>query len=175
MEKKNKRVKINVGGEVHEPFASTLRNIPDSPLAWILDDDYKKALDYETENGELFFDRHPAMFAQVLDYFQTGKLHYPRNVCGPMFEEELRFWGIEEQQMECCCWHDYTRHRITQEHLKIFSPHQRETLTSVLDVELGQSNEGADQNERTHKWDVTKQRMWQLLDQPVSSSAAKVI
>lgn len=32
-------------------------------------------------------------FAQVLNYYRTGKLHYPTDVCGPLFEEELEFWG----------------------------------------------------------------------------------
>ena len=26
------------------------------------------------------------MFAQILNYYRTGKLHYPTDVCGPLFE-----------------------------------------------------------------------------------------
>ena len=40
-----------------------------------------------------------------------GKLHCPMDICGPMFEEELTFWGIDERQIEPCCWSNYTRHR----------------------------------------------------------------
>ncbi len=171
---KAKRIKINVGGEVHETHAATLLNIPDSPLAWIMNDNYKKALDHDAENGEIFFDRHPGIFEQVLDYFQTGKLHSPRNVCGPMFQEELRFWGIEEQQMECCCWHDYTRHRETQEDLKIFDSKRRDTTSSeIADAELGRSQGNGDLN-RLSKGRLMKMRMWKFLDEPASSSASKV-
>ena len=44
-------------------------------------------------NNEFFFDRHPGVFAYVLNYYRTGKLHCPADVCGPLFEEELSFWG----------------------------------------------------------------------------------
>ena len=162
-----KKVRINVGGQIHEPFVSTLRNIPDSPLALILKDNCKEQLDYDEERNELFFDRHPGVFSQVLDYFQTGKLHHPQGICGPMFEEELKFWGIEEQQMETCCWHTYTLHRVTQDHLKVFKTQEEEENQNARnDIELGQS-ENIPRNS-------TKYRVWLLLDQPSSSTAAKV-
>lgn len=40
-----------------------------------------------------------------------GKLHYPTNVCGPLFEDELEFWGLDANQVEPCCWMTYTQHR----------------------------------------------------------------
>ena len=164
----NKKVRINVGGQIHEAFVSTLKNIPDSPLAMIWTDNCKEQLDYDRETNELFFDRHPEVFSQVLDYFQTGKLHHPRSLCGPMFEEELKFWGIEEQQMETCCWHTYTHHRVTQDHLKIFKTKDKEEDRNVNnDVEIGQDKDSS-------QWNTTKYRVWMLLDQPTSSTAAKV-
>ena len=45
---------------------------------------------------------------------RTGKLHYPTHVCGPLFEEELEFWGLDSNQVEPCCWMTYTVHRDTQ-------------------------------------------------------------
>lgn len=41
--------------------------------------------------------------------FRTGKLHYPTDVCGPLFEEELEFWGLDANQVEPCCWMTYTQ------------------------------------------------------------------
>lgn len=40
---------------------------------------------------------------------RTGKLHYPTDVCGPLFEEELEFWGLDANQVEPCCWMTYTQ------------------------------------------------------------------
>lgn len=40
---------------------------------------------------------------------RTGKLHYPTDVCGPLFEEELAFWGLDSNQVEPCCWMTYTQ------------------------------------------------------------------
>lgn len=31
-------------------------------------------------------------------YSRTGKLHYPTDVCGPLYEEELEFWGLDSNQ-----------------------------------------------------------------------------
>lgn len=42
---------------------------------------------------------------------RTGKLHYPTDVCGPLFEEELEFWGLDSNQVEPCCWMTYTQVR----------------------------------------------------------------
>lgn len=50
----------------------------------------------------------------LLGCFRTGKLHYPTNVCGPLFEEELEFWGLDSNQVEPCCWSTYSIHRDTQ-------------------------------------------------------------
>jgi hypothetical protein len=38
------------------------------------------------------------VFAQILNYYRTGKLHYPTDVCGPLFEEELEYWGLDTNQ-----------------------------------------------------------------------------
>lgn len=118
------RVIINVGGNRHETYLSTLRVVPDSRLAWIGENTSKQA-EYDPETNELFFDRHPGVFSNILNYYRTGKLHCPGDVCGPLFEEELAFWGIEELQMEPCCWSNYTQHREAQATLKAFEGLQK--------------------------------------------------
>ena len=51
----------------------------------------------------------------LFGYFnRTGKLHYPTDVCGPLFEEELEFWGLDSNQVEPCCWMTYTSVRFPQ-------------------------------------------------------------
>ena len=38
-----------------------------------------------------------------LHYQPSGKLHYPTDVCGPLYEEELEYWGLDTNQVELCC------------------------------------------------------------------------
>ncbi len=114
------RILINVGGVKHETYRATLKIIPDTRLAWIAANKSSNFEGFDPAKNEYFFDRHPGVFAQILNYYRTGKLHSPSDVCGPMFEEELQFWGIDEKQMEPCCWAKYTEHRDAQENLRVF-------------------------------------------------------
>ena len=50
-------------------------------------------------SDSILLSRHPAVFAEVLNYYRTGKLHYPNSVCGPLFEEELEYWGLDSNMV----------------------------------------------------------------------------
>lgn len=73
----------------------TLKKIPATRLSRLTE----ALANYDHVLNEYFFDRHPGVFAQILNYYRTGKLHYPTNVCGPLFEEELEFWGLDANQV----------------------------------------------------------------------------
>ncbi|KHJ45545.1 K+ channel tetramerization domain protein [Trichuris suis] len=60
---------------------------------------------------EVFPRRIQPTMRLFLQFFVCGKLHYPTNVCGPLFEAELEFWGLDANQVEPCCWMTYTQHR----------------------------------------------------------------
>ncbi|KAL3842512.1 hypothetical protein ACJMK2_020516 [Sinanodonta woodiana] len=107
------RIVINVGGARYETYKTTLKNIPDTRLSWLTNTTGSNS-DYDPVTGEYFFDRHPGVFNMILNYYRTGKLHAPTDVCGPLFEEELAFWGIDEKQIEPCCWSNYRAHRDAQ-------------------------------------------------------------
>uniref|UniRef100_A0A8C3CGQ0 Potassium voltage-gated channel subfamily C member 3 n=1 Tax=Cairina moschata TaxID=8855 RepID=A0A8C3CGQ0_CAIMO len=114
------KVVINVGGVRHETYRSTLQTLPGTRLAGLAEPGAASRFDYDAAAGEFFFDRHPAVFAYVLNYYRTGKLHCPADVCGPLFEEELAFWGIDETDVEACCWMNYRQHRDAEEALDSF-------------------------------------------------------
>ena len=118
--KRKDKVIINVGGKRHLTYRSTLRNIPDTRLSWLADGSAIHSADYDRETGEFYFDRHPTVFSHILNYYRTGKLHVPYDVCGPLYEEELQFWGIDDSQVESCCWISYRQHRDAQDTLKDF-------------------------------------------------------
>lgn len=89
------RIILNVGGFRFETYRTTLKKIPATRLSRLTE----ALANYDPVLNEFFFDRHPGVFAQILNYYRTGKLHYPTNVCGPLFEEELEFWGLDANQV----------------------------------------------------------------------------
>ena len=108
------RIVLNVGGIRFETYKTTLKKIPATRLSRLTE----ALVNYDPVLNEYFFDRHPGVFSQILNYYRTGKLHYPSHVCGPLFEEELEFWGLDSNQVEPCCWMTYTVHRDTQVSIK---------------------------------------------------------
>nr|XP_033774497.1 potassium voltage-gated channel subfamily C member 4 isoform X2 [Geotrypetes seraphini] len=144
------RVVLNVGGSRHETYRSTLRALPGTRLA--------RLAEPQPCPAELFFDRHPGLFAFVLNYYRTGKLHCPADLCGPLFEEELAFWGLDETDVEPCCWLSYRQHRHAEEVLRRFQTPQGAPLRPG--------------REPPRSW---QQRAWALFDDPYSSRAARSV
>ncbi|XP_064139882.1 potassium voltage-gated channel subfamily C member 2 isoform X4 [Loxodonta africana] len=138
--------------------------------------------DHPVGGREFFFDRHPGVFAYVLNYYRTGKLHCPADVCGPLFEEELAFWGIDETDVEPCCWMTYRQHRDAEEALDIFEtpdliggdPGDDEDLAAKrLGIEDAAGLGGPDGT--AGRWRRLQPRMWALFEDPYSSRAARFI
>ncbi|XP_030675816.1 potassium voltage-gated channel subfamily C member 2 isoform X4 [Nomascus leucogenys] len=141
-----------------------------------------RASDHPGSGREFFFDRHPGVFAYVLNYYRTGKLHCPADVCGPLFEEELAFWGIDETDVEPCCWMTYRQHRDAEEALDIFEtpdliggdPGDDEDLAAKrLGIEDAAGLGGPDG--KSGRWRRLQPRMWALFEDPYSSRAARFI
>lgn len=166
------RVVLNVGGIRHETYKSTLKKIPATRLSRLTE----ALANYDPILNEYFFDRHPGVFAQVLNYYRTGKLHYPSDVCGPLFEEELEFWGLDANQVEPCCWMTYTQHRDTQETLAVLDRLDLDT-DKPSDEEIARKFGFEEDyfNGTLSWWQDMKPKIWSLFDEPYSSNAAKVI
>ncbi|XP_066261831.1 potassium voltage-gated channel protein Shaw-like isoform X1 [Euwallacea similis] len=166
------RVVLNVGGIRHETYKATLKKIPATRLSRLTE----ALANYDPVLNEYFFDRHPGVFAQVLNYYRTGKLHYPSDVCGPLFEEELEFWGLDANQVEPCCWMTYTQHRDTQETLAVLDRLDLDT-EKPSDEEIARKFGFEDDYFKgtLSWWQLMKPKLWSLFDEPYSSTAAKVI
>ncbi|CAF0885174.1 unnamed protein product [Brachionus calyciflorus] len=173
MDSDNKIV-LNIGGQRFETNRTTLKKIPATRLSRLTE----ALANYDRLLNEYFFDRHPGVFSQILNYYRTGKLHYPNNVCGPLFEAELEFWGLDSNQVEPCCWKTYTKHRDTEETL--------ETLERLCSEEEKTSKEdlaimfGFDEDSRYHNnnlpWYLKiKPIIWQMFHEPNSSRASKTL
>lgn len=170
------KIIINVGGTRHETYKSTLRTLPGTRLAWLAETGAQESSDSDAappSATEFFFDRHPGIFAYVLNYYRTGKLHCPADVCGPLFEEELAFWGIDETDVEPCCWMTYRQHRDAEEALDIFEPPEPDDTDD--DREIPRRFGIEDCPDRSKGCcEVWQPKIWALFDDPYSSRAARV-
>ncbi|CAF0896082.1 unnamed protein product [Adineta steineri] len=177
------RVILNVGGIRHETYKATLKKIPATRLSRLTE----ALSNYDAVLNEYYFDRHPGVFAQILNYYRTGKLHYPTDVCGPLFETELEYWGLDANQVEPCCWMTYTTHRDTQDVLVGLDrldldaePITEEEIPHKFgwdyDPTIRHKNMSLQEYMKTLPWFKRIQpRIWQLFEEPYSSSAAKAI
>ncbi|XP_035273884.1 potassium voltage-gated channel subfamily C member 1a isoform X3 [Anguilla anguilla] len=184
----NDRIVINVGGTRHQTYRSTLRTLPGTRLAWLAEPDAHGHFDYDPKIDEFFFDRHPGVFAHILNYYRTGKLHCPADVCGPLYEEELAFWGIDETDVEPCCWMTYRQHREAEEALDSFGGGALDMGNEEADGDgMGDSGDGDEELEMTKRlalgdsldaksaglWRRWQRRVWALFEDPYSSKYAR--
>merc|ERR1712179_122784 len=164
------RIILNVGGFRFETYRTTLKKIPATRLSRLTE----ALANYDPVLNEYFFDRHPGVFAQILNYYRTGKLHYPTDVCGPLFEEELEYWGLDSNQVEPCCWMTYTRHRETKDTLAILDKLDPEKPSDEAVAKLFGYEEEYHKGNLTW-WMKMKPKIWSLFDEPHSSVPARVL
>ncbi|XP_039227790.1 potassium voltage-gated channel protein Shaw isoform X4 [Drosophila yakuba] len=166
------RIILNVGGIRYETYKATLKKIPATRLSRLTE----ALANYDPVLNEYFFDRHPGVFTQILNYYRTGKLHYPTDVCGPLFEEELEFWGLDSNQVEPCCWSTYSIHRDTQNTLAILDKLdiENEKPTEEQIARLFGFEEALSNGE-LNCWQRIKPKIWAMFDEPSSSTGAKIV
>lgn len=66
------RVVLNCGGIRHETYKATLKKIPATRLSRLTE----ALANYDPILNEYFFDRHPGVFAQVLNYYRSVYITY---------------------------------------------------------------------------------------------------
>lgn len=93
---------INVSGRRFETWRNTVEKYPDTLLG-----SNEREFFYDEESREYFFDRDPDIFRHILNYYRTGKLHYPKHECLMQYDEELAFFGIIPDVIGDCCYEDY--------------------------------------------------------------------
>lgn len=168
------RIILNVGGTRFETYKTILKKIPATRLSRLTE----ALVNYDPATNEYFFDRHPGVFSQILNYYRTGKLHYPINVCGPLFEEELEFWGLDSNQVEPCCWKTYTKHRQTEETLSMLDRLNidvEKTSKHDLMIKFGLDDHLTLRNSKLEYLNRIKPIIWQLFEEPKSSIPATII
>ncbi|KAI5093331.1 potassium voltage-gated channel subfamily D member 3 precursor, partial [Silurus meridionalis] len=100
--KQDELIILNVSGRRFQTWRTTLDRYPDTLLG-----STEKEFFFNEETKEYFFDRDPDAFRSVLNFYRTGKLHYPRHECISAYDEELAFFGIIPEIIGDCCYEEY--------------------------------------------------------------------
>ncbi|XP_037442823.1 BTB/POZ domain-containing protein At2g24240-like [Triticum dicoccoides] len=87
------RIRLNVGGQVFETTADTLRGAGEGTmLAAMLEPCWNAGATGGVP--EYFIDRDPACFASLLNMLRTGELHVPAGVPERMLFQEASYYGL---------------------------------------------------------------------------------
>lgn len=148
-ERGDDRLCINVSGRRFETWENTLGKYPDTLLG-----SNEKDFFYDDKYKEYFFDRDPEIFRHILNYYRTGKLHYPRHECISSYDEELAFFGIMPDLIGDCCYEDYRDRK-------------RENSERLLDDKASDAGDN-------QPLESIREEMWRAFENPHTGTAALV-
>ncbi|XP_006810380.2 potassium voltage-gated channel subfamily V member 1 [Neolamprologus brichardi] len=147
---------INVGGSRYVLSQDLLASYPETRLGKLACCSRDSALelcdDVQTELTCVFVHRY------VMNYYRTGHLHVMEELCEISFLQEIEYWGIDELRINPCCRERYYRRKEQKESLEV----QRE-----LDADDG------DEDFAGVACPGTRRRLWDVLEKPESSRAAR--
>ncbi|XP_041843678.1 potassium voltage-gated channel subfamily V member 1 [Melanotaenia boesemani] len=155
---------INVGGIRYILSQEMLVSHPETRLGKLVSCSRDSVLelcdDADFLENEFFFDRNSQTFEYVINFYRTGHLHVMEELCEISFLQEIQYWGINELCINSCCRERYYRRK-----------EQKETLDLQQEFEADNGEEdfmGA-------ACPALRQCLWNLLEKPESSRAARTI
>nr|XP_055170530.1 potassium voltage-gated channel subfamily D member 2 [Nyctereutes procyonoides] len=142
---------LNVSGTRFQTWQDTLERSPDTLLG-----SSERDFFYHPESQQYFFDRDPDIFRHILNFYRTGKLHYPRHECTSAYDEELAFFGPIPEIIGDCCYEEYKDRRREN----------AERLQDDADTDTG--------GERALPSVTARRRVWRAFENPHTSTMALV-
>lgn len=165
---KQKTIALNVGGKVfHIPVKCVLKYPYTRIGSLVLCNDEKAVFkfcdDYSSLTKEFFFDRDPACFLYVRHFYMSGVLWIGPEMCPMSFEAEVDYWGLSLRDTQLCCW--------------LVFEQKVGDVEDKLRVEQEILADGAvtcdDEHFKTMIFGSTRQRLWDIVENPYSSTYAK--
>ncbi|TKR87790.1 hypothetical protein L596_012137 [Steinernema carpocapsae] len=99
---------INVGGRsARLPVDNCIYRLETGRLATFAARSHNERLiecdAYFEATKEYYFERSPIIFEYIVDFYTTGKLHRPMDICPIRLRYELEFWKIPLNYISPCC------------------------------------------------------------------------
>ncbi|XP_059164000.1 potassium voltage-gated channel subfamily A member 1-like [Physella acuta] len=155
METNTDVIKLNIGGAKFE-----ISHVTFSKFETQIQSRSVLRADKQTGCSEYFIERHAQSFGAILDFYQTGELHLPTDVCPSIFKRELEAWEVDWTQMSTCCLRRFVGF------------HENEA--TLLDFDRKFHESGLPQTAYPSSWEKIRMRGWALLDNPKSSNWAMI-
>ncbi|KAK1895109.1 Potassium voltage-gated channel subfamily V member 1 [Dissostichus eleginoides] len=153
---------VNVGGCRHVLSQDLLASHPETRLGKLARCSRDSALelcdDADFLENEFFFDRNSQTFQYVMNFYRTGHLHVREELCEISFLQEIQYWGIDEHRIDACCRERY---------------HRRKEQKETLDIQREFEPEDHDEDFVGAAFPALRRRLWDLLEKPKSSRAAR--
>ncbi|VDN06566.1 unnamed protein product [Thelazia callipaeda] len=148
-------LKLNIGGMSFLLLVEAiLRAEPTGFLAKFVQLNHKARLmiadAYIASEDAYYFQRSPSAFDPIFQYYATGVIHKPSEVCPAAFLSELEFWQISHQHIGSCCADIIPMERIEEEEENV----DDKTFDTLM-------------------FGHVRRRMWTFLEKPSSSFQAK--
>jgi potassium channel subfamily V member 2 len=156
----NQRIKLNVGGVKFEILSKTLQNVKKGRL-WKINNAQKecdlKELcdDYNLKEREFYFDRNPALFNYILNYYRVGRLHINESLCAVDLNNELIYWELDQPLMDVCC-----EEKLDNKEIEIDT-----TLTAYIKIHSEVKIQRLrDAKSKLNDLDKLKKKVWNIVD-----------
>ncbi|XP_077577071.1 delayed-rectifier potassium channel regulatory subunit KCNS2 [Stigmatopora nigra] len=171
-------IRINVGGFKKRLYTDTLSRFPETRLARLLHCQSRESIlelcdDYDDAEKEFYFDRNPALFPYVMNFYNTGRLHLMAELCIFSFSQEIEYWGINEFFLDSCCSGAYHCRKMDQDREDWEDRSDKDSSSSSFDELLEFYNDATKFDKQP--LGSLRRRVWLMLDNPGFSVASRVI